>query len=74
MHHDPGTGGTVATLDCCPPLVECDQCETLDVRYRLPFRPTGRLAAQARVAVTLLLEKSQEYRCCPEAKGDGSEE
>lgn len=54
MHHDPGAGGSVATLDCCPPLVECEQCETLDIGYRLPFRPTGRLAAQARVEITLV--------------------
>lgn len=53
MFHEHGGGGTLAELECCPPLVECDQCETLDIRYRLPFRPAGRLAAQARVEVTL---------------------
>lgn len=54
MHHDPGAGGSLAKLDCCPPLVECEQCEALDIRYRLPFRPTSGLAAQARVQVTLV--------------------
>ena len=53
MNTEHGGAPTLATLECCPPLVECDPCETLDVSYRLPFRPSGRLAAQARVEITL---------------------
>ena len=53
MAHEHGEGMTVADLPCCPELGECDRCETLDIRYRLPFRPRGRLAAQARVEVIL---------------------
>lgn len=45
--HEHGDGATLATLDCCPPLVDCERCETLDIRYRLPFRPTGQLVAGA---------------------------
>lgn len=55
MANDHEEATTVARLDCCPELGECDRCETLDIRYRLPFRPQGRLAAlgQARVEVIL---------------------
>jgi hypothetical protein len=26
-------------VPCCPPLEECERCDVLDFRYRLPFRP-----------------------------------
>ena len=55
MAHEHEEPTTVADLPCCPELGECDRCETLDIRYRLPFRPRGRLAAlgQARTEVIL---------------------
>lgn len=55
MAHEHQEATTVAKLDCCPELGECDRCETLDIRYRLPFLPAGRVDAlrQARVEVTL---------------------
>jgi hypothetical protein len=55
MAHEDVEPTTVAKLDCCPELGECDRCETLDIRYRLPFRPRGPVAAlgQARVEVML---------------------
>jgi len=30
---------SVAKVDCCPPLEPCKRCDTLDIKYRLPFRP-----------------------------------
>jgi hypothetical protein len=29
----------LAKLECCPPLVECDTCDSIDFWFRLPFRP-----------------------------------
>ncbi len=29
----------VSELACCPPLQACKNCDTIDVKYRLPFRP-----------------------------------
>ena len=29
----------VSELVCCPPLQACKNCDTIDVKYRLPFRP-----------------------------------
>ena len=43
---------------CCPPLEPCDVCDSIDVRYRLPFRPVVDAAGQRRVVpveVTLRL-------------------
>jgi hypothetical protein len=30
----------VAAIPCCPPLADCNCCDRLDFRYRMPFRPT----------------------------------
>lgn len=30
---------SVAKLECCPPLEPAQNCDTLDIRYRLPVRP-----------------------------------
>ena len=29
----------VAAVECCPPLKACKNCDTIDIKYRLPFRP-----------------------------------
>ncbi len=29
----------VSELVCCPPLQACKNCDTIDVKYQLPFRP-----------------------------------
>lgn len=29
----------VSALECCPPLQACEICDTIDIKYRLPFRP-----------------------------------
>ena len=29
----------VAAIDCCPTLKACKNCDTIDIKYRLPFRP-----------------------------------
>lgn len=29
----------ISALKCCPPLAACENCDSLDIRYRLPFRP-----------------------------------
>lgn len=33
------TTAAAAVLECCPTLEPCDVCDTLDFRFRLPFRP-----------------------------------
>jgi len=38
-HRDPCEGTLIGRFDCCPSLQECDACDELDIRYRLPFRP-----------------------------------
>jgi hypothetical protein len=38
-HRDPCEGTPIGQFDCCPSLQECDACDELDIRYRLPFRP-----------------------------------
>jgi hypothetical protein len=48
--------GTLAEVDCCPQLEECEVCDMLDFRFRLPFRPVVSAAGQRRavpVEVTL---------------------
>lgn len=45
----------LAQIQCCPELEECSRCESLDVRYRLPFRPqVGDGRQVVPVEVTLL--------------------
>lgn len=29
----------VAAIDCCPPMKASKNCDTIDIKYRLPFRP-----------------------------------
>ena len=29
----------VAEIECCPPLKACKNCDTIDIKYRLPYRP-----------------------------------
>lgn len=29
----------ISALPCCPPLKACNNCDTIDIKYRLPFRP-----------------------------------
>jgi len=38
-------GPNVAAIPCCPTLVDCNCCDRLDFRYRLPFRPAVKAAA-----------------------------
>jgi hypothetical protein len=56
---------------CCPPLEPCDVCDSIDVRYRLPFRPVVDAAGQRRVVpveVTLIFRLT---RCAgPLSLGD----
>ena len=28
----------VSALECCPPLKACEICDTIDIKYRMPFR------------------------------------
>ena len=68
--HDHGDGPTVASLACCPTLGECDRCEALDVRFRLPYRPTGRLAAVGRGRIEIILHFRLERCPGPLTLGD----
>lgn len=48
--------GAAVALECCPTLEPCDVCDSLDFRFRLPFRPVIDAAGQRRavpVEVTL---------------------
>ena len=58
-------------VDCCPTLEPCDVCDSIDVRYRLPFRPVVDVAGQRRVVpveVTLVFRLT---RCAgPLSLGD----
>src|SRR6266516_1285071 len=47
--------GSVAALDCCPPLEPCDVCDYIDVTFRLPFRPRGGAAGRVNVPVQIVL-------------------
>jgi len=40
---------TFAELSCCPQLEECNTCDVLDIRYRLPFRPLPQRGDQRRI-------------------------
>ena len=57
--------------DCCPVLEDVKQCDVLDFRYRLPFRPrlTGDLARQ-NIRVEVVLRFRLERCPGPLTKGD----
>jgi hypothetical protein len=44
---------TLNQPECCPQLEPCDVCDTLDFRFRLPFRPLVDVAGVVPVVVTL---------------------
>jgi hypothetical protein len=66
--HEEGT--EVGIVPCCPELGECEKCETLDIRYRLPYRPTGRPTAAARARIELILKFRLERCPGPLTLGD----
>ncbi len=70
--HEDGTeeGTTVGTIPCCPELGECEKCETLDIQYRLPYRPTGRATAVGRGRIELILKFRLERCPGPLTLGD----
>ena len=70
MAHEHGHGTTIASLPCCPELGECDPCERLDIRYRLPYRPTERPAAAGRARIEIILVFQLERCPGPLTLGD----
>jgi hypothetical protein len=58
-------------VECCPTLEPCDVCDSIDFRYRLPFRPVIDAAGQRRIVpveVTLVFRLT---RCAgPLSLGD----
>jgi hypothetical protein len=63
--------GASVEVDCCPDLEPCDVCDSIDFRYRLPFRPVINAGDQRRVVpveVTLVFRLT---RCAgPLSLGD----
>lgn len=53
--------GEIIKVPCCPELEKCDECQTLDFRYRLPFRTAvgqaGRQTAAVEVTLHFRLER-----------------
>ncbi|HZT16942.1 MAG TPA: hypothetical protein VFA19_13450 [Gaiellaceae bacterium] len=57
--------------DCCPPLEPCDVCDTLDFRFRLPFRPLVDAAGQRRTIPVEVVLHFRLTRCSgPLSLGD----
>lgn len=52
-------------IPCCPPLVEHPPCESIDIRYRLPYRP-----ANSRLRSEILLHFRLERCAGPLSLGD----
>src|SRR5712691_2656284 len=61
--------GDIAKLECCPPLVECDPCDSIDFWFRLPFRPV--VGTQNRLLPVEVTLHFRLIRCAgPLALGD----
>ena len=57
--------------ECCPPLEECDVCDALDFRFRLPFRPVVGVAGQRRIVPVEVILHFRLTRCSgPLSLGD----
>lgn len=57
--------------ECCPPLEPCDVCDTLDFRFRLPFRPLVDAAGQRRTVPVEVVLHFRLTRCSgPLSLGD----
>jgi hypothetical protein len=66
--HEPGE---IIKVPCCPTLEKCAECETIDFRYRLPFRPNVTVAGrQSAVAVEVTLHFRLERCPGPLTLGD----
>lgn len=66
--HEPGE---IIKVPCCPTLEKCAECETIDFRYRLPFRPNVAGAGrQSTVAVEVTLHFRLERCPGPLTLGD----
>lgn len=63
---------TLGAVGCCPDLEPCDACDQLDIRYRLPFRPTvvTDTAGQQVVPVEVVLRFRLERCSGPLTLGD----
>ena len=59
----------LADLDCCPKLIQHPICDTLNFRYRLPFRPQVEANGQ-RVPVEVVLHFRLERCSGPLVQGD----
>jgi len=58
-------------LECCPTLEPCDVCDSIDFRYRLPFRPVVNGADQRRVVPVEVTLHFRLTRCAgPLSLGD----
>lgn len=63
--------GEIIKVPCCPTLEKCAECETIDFRYRLPFRPNVTVAGrQSTVAVEVTLHFRLERCPGPLTLGD----
>jgi hypothetical protein len=62
----------LAAVGCCPDLEPCEACDQLDIRYRLPFRPTvvTDTAGQQVVPVEVVLHFRLERCSGPLTLGD----
>ena len=61
----------LAKLECCPPLVECDPCDSIDFWFRLPFRPVVGADNQRRLIPVEVTLHFRLIRCTgPLALGD----
>jgi hypothetical protein len=57
--------------ECCPPLVECDPCDSIDFWFRLPFRPVVGTDNQRRLVPVEVALHFRLTRCGgPLALGD----
>ncbi len=62
---------TLKAIGCCPELEPCEACDQLDIRYRLPFRPTvADGGGQRDVAVEVILHFRLERCSGPLTLGD----
>jgi hypothetical protein len=62
---------TGVALDCCPALELCDVCDSIDFRFRLPFRPVVSAGDQRRVVPVEVTLHFRLTRCAgPLSLGD----
>lgn len=51
----------MSKLECCPPLKKVENCDSLDIKYRLPFRP--RIGEEGKVIPVEVLLHFRLRRC-----------